>query len=61
MVRKRLGISENTLKCQVKGLLRKCGERNMDALAKNILRTALLSDGGRAPTAADTSSLRLAC
>jgi DNA-binding CsgD family transcriptional regulator len=42
-VRRRLGISENTLKTQVKALLRKCGERNVDALAKNVLRAALLS------------------
>ena len=40
-VRRRLGITENTLKTQIRGLLRKCGERNLDALAKNVLRTAL--------------------
>lgn len=40
-VRRRLGISENTLKTQIRGLLRKCGERNLDALAKNVLRSAL--------------------
>jgi DNA-binding NarL/FixJ family response regulator len=43
-VRRRLGISENTLKTQIKALLRKCGERNVDALAKNLLRAALLQD-----------------
>ena len=43
-VRRRLGITENTLKTQVKALLRKCGERNVDALAKNLLRAALLQD-----------------
>jgi DNA-binding NarL/FixJ family response regulator len=43
-VRKRLGIKENTLKTQVKGLLRKCKARNVDALAKNLLRAALLMD-----------------
>jgi DNA-binding NarL/FixJ family response regulator len=43
-VRRRLGISENTLKTQIKSLLRKCGERNVDALAKNLLRAALLAD-----------------
>ena len=43
-MRKRLGISENTLKSQIKGLLRKCNERNVDSLAKNILRAALLVD-----------------
>jgi DNA-binding NarL/FixJ family response regulator len=41
-VRRRLGITENTLKTQVKALLRKCGERNVDSLAKNVLRAALL-------------------
>lgn len=41
-IRRRLGISENTLKTQVKALLRKCNERNVDALAKNVLRAALL-------------------
>lgn len=43
-VRRRLGISENTLKTQIKSLLRKCGERNVDALAKNLLRAALLAE-----------------
>lgn len=47
-VRRRLGISENTLKTQVKALLRKCGERNVDALAKNVLRAALLEPNQRA-------------
>lgn len=42
-VRRRLGITENTLKSQIRGLLRKCGERNLDALAKNMLRLALTS------------------
>jgi len=42
-VRRRLGITENTLKTQVRGLLRKCGERNLDALAKNLLRSALVA------------------
>jgi DNA-binding NarL/FixJ family response regulator len=41
-VRRRLGIAENTLKTQIKALLRKCNERNLDALAKNVLRAALL-------------------
>ena len=40
-VRRRLGITENTLKTQIRGLLRKCGERNLDALAKNVLRSTL--------------------
>ncbi len=43
-VRRRLGILENTLKTQIRGLLRKCGERSVDALAKNVLRAALLSE-----------------
>ncbi|MDB4971739.1 MAG: Two-component nitrogen fixation transcriptional regulator FixJ [Myxococcaceae bacterium] len=43
LVRRRLGITENTLKSQIRGLLRKCGERNLDALAKNVLRSALIS------------------
>jgi DNA-binding NarL/FixJ family response regulator len=43
-VRRRLGITENTLKTQIKGLLRKCNERNLDTLAKNVLRAALLSE-----------------
>lgn len=42
-VRRRLGITENTLKSQIRGLLRKCGERNLDSLAKNVLRSSLLS------------------
>lgn len=41
-VRRRLGISENTLKTQIKGLLRKCEEPNLDTLSKNLLRAALL-------------------
>jgi DNA-binding NarL/FixJ family response regulator len=40
-VRRRLGVSENTLKTEVRGLIRKCGARNTDALAKALLRTAL--------------------
>ena len=43
-VRRRLGIQENTLKTQIRGLLRKCGERSVDSLAKNVLRAALLSE-----------------
>jgi DNA-binding CsgD family transcriptional regulator len=40
-VRRRLGISENTLKTEIRGLIRKCGARNADALAKQVLREAL--------------------
>jgi DNA-binding NarL/FixJ family response regulator len=43
-VRRRLGICENTLKTQVRGLLRKCGARSVDGLAKNVLRAALLGE-----------------
>jgi DNA-binding NarL/FixJ family response regulator len=39
---RRLGISENTLKTQVRGLLRKCSARSMDSLAKVVLRGALV-------------------
>jgi DNA-binding NarL/FixJ family response regulator len=46
-VRRRLGITENTLKSQIRGLLRKCGERNLDALAKNLLRSALVAPGSQ--------------
>lgn len=42
-VRQRLGIEENTLKTQIRSLLRKCEERNLDALAKNVLRGALVA------------------
>jgi DNA-binding NarL/FixJ family response regulator len=45
LVRRRLGITENTLKSQIRGLLRKCGERNLDSLAKNLLRSALMPTG----------------
>jgi DNA-binding NarL/FixJ family response regulator len=37
----RLGVTHNTLKSQVRALLKKCGERSMDGLAKMILRDAL--------------------
>lgn len=43
-VRRRLGIGENTLKTQIRGLLRKCGERSVDSLAKNVLRAAVLAE-----------------
>jgi len=39
---RRLGISENTLKTQVRALLRKCNARSMDSLAKVVLRDALV-------------------
>ena len=42
-VRRRLGIAENTLKTQIRALLRKCDERSVDGLAKNVLRAALLT------------------
>jgi len=39
---RRLGITENTLKTQVRSLLRKCDARSMDSLAKRVLRDALV-------------------
>jgi len=39
---RRLGITENTLKTQVRSLLRKCNARSMDGLAKRVLRDALV-------------------
>lgn len=39
---RRLGITENTLKTQVRALLRKCNARSMDSLAKMVLRDALV-------------------
>ena len=41
-VLKRLGISDNTLKTQVRGLLSKAGQPTVDTLATNVLREALL-------------------
>jgi hypothetical protein len=41
-VMRRLGITENTLKTQVRSLLRKCSARSMDGLAKTVLRDALV-------------------
>ncbi len=41
-VMRRLGITENTLKTQVRSLLRKCNARSMDGLAKMVLRDALI-------------------
>jgi DNA-binding NarL/FixJ family response regulator len=43
-VMRRLGITENTLKTQVRSLLRKCDARSMDSLAKRVLRDALVFD-----------------
>ncbi len=43
-VMRRLGITENTLKTQVRALLRKCSARSMDGLAKSVLRDALIFD-----------------
>lgn len=50
LVLRRLGITENTLKSQVKALLKKCNARSMDDLAKNILRDALVFEGRRDAT-----------
>jgi DNA-binding NarL/FixJ family response regulator len=54
-VRRRLGVAENTLKTQIRSLLRKCDERSVDALAKNLLRAALLG-GAAQPEGASPSS-----
>jgi DNA-binding NarL/FixJ family response regulator len=47
LVLRRLGITENTLKSQVKALLKKCRARSMDDLAKSVLRDALVFDNRR--------------
>jgi len=47
LVLRRLGITENTLKSQVKALLKKCSARSMDDLAKSVLRDALVFDERR--------------
>jgi len=59
-VMRRLGITENTLKTQVRALLRKCGARSMDELAKNVLRDALLFDVGRQEDMSDSGEYRIA-
>jgi DNA-binding NarL/FixJ family response regulator len=46
LLRRRLGITENTLKSQIKGLLRKCNERSVHELAKQVLRSALMVHEG---------------
>ncbi|MDB4972962.1 MAG: Two-component nitrogen fixation transcriptional regulator FixJ [Myxococcaceae bacterium] len=51
-VMRRLGITENTLKTQVRSLLRKCNARSMDGLAKTVLRDALIFE--TQPLDADT-------
>jgi DNA-binding NarL/FixJ family response regulator len=48
-VMRRLGITENTLKTQVRSLLRKCNARSMDGLAKTVLRDALIFETQPAP------------
>ena len=56
-VRRRLGITENTLMTQIRGLLRKCGERNLDALAKNVLRSMLGSVAANDPATEPTQPM----
>jgi DNA-binding NarL/FixJ family response regulator len=63
-VMRRLGITENTLKTQVRSLLRKCNARSMDGLAKMVLRDALIfetqpdeSDGADADVDAPESEI----
>lgn len=63
LMRRRLGITENTFKSQVRALLRKCSEPSLDALTKNILRTAVLLDssGAKSRVVAPETSLPVAC
>jgi DNA-binding NarL/FixJ family response regulator len=61
VMRKRLGVSENTLKSQIKGLLRKSGERTLDGLAKDILRAALIVEQPRTPIRSVAPLLSVAC
>ncbi len=64
-VRRRLGVEENTLKSQIRSLLHKCGARNLDALAKNVLRSAVLERAGalvsKSKAAYDAAPMELAC
>ena len=53
---RRLGITENTLKVQVRSLLKKCGAPNLDALAHVGLRTALRPNGERGDQALEGDS-----
>jgi DNA-binding NarL/FixJ family response regulator len=43
-VLRRLGVTQNTLKTQVRMLLRKCNAASVDGLAKSVLREALVCD-----------------
>jgi len=43
-VMRQLSIGENTLKTQVRGLLKKCGARSMDGLVNMVLRQSLVFD-----------------
>ncbi len=45
----RFRISENTLKSQVRGLLRKTGQASMDALMRSVLRDVLSQQVERSP------------
>ena len=45
-VLRRLGVSENTIKTQVRVLLRKCGAHSLDNLAKTLLCEALVFESG---------------
>lgn len=47
LVAEELGVSENTLKVQVRLLLVKCGVSNLDELADGIVRRALRGSGAR--------------
>jgi FixJ family two-component response regulator len=50
-LRKQLGISENTLKTRVRILLGKTGHTSLGALAKQLLREALVGGEATAPLA----------
>lgn len=53
----RLGVTHNTLKSQVRALLKKCGERSMDGLAKTILRDALFLEDDLEPPHGDMNGV----
>ncbi|MCA9648100.1 MAG: hypothetical protein H6718_13110 [Polyangiaceae bacterium] len=54
----RFRISENTLKSQVRGLLRKTGQASMDALMRSVLRDVLSQQVDRAPLSESESDRR---
>ncbi len=56
-VLRRLGISVNTLKTQVRSLLRKCAARSLDDLANRVLRNALIFESFAAREKCPASAL----